>query len=112
MDTFPIDAFNLLIFTIPGFFGVWAFRKANDSKPISDFEYLMFSIFWGIILLSFFGWTAPKEIFIKTLENIYAASITFSLFAIFFGSIFGQMNKDRHVFPILYSKLLDWIKRK
>lgn len=108
----PFEIVHLLVFTIPGFFGVWAFRKANDSKSINDFEYLMFSVFWGIILLGFFGWAGEKETFIKAFENIYAACIVFSLFSIFFGSVFGQINKDRDIFPILYSKLLSWVKKK
>lgn len=108
----PFEIVQLLIFTIPGFFGVWSFRKANNSKHITDFEYLMFSVFWGIIFLTFLGLAAPKETLIKALTNIYSACIVFSLFSMFFGSIFGQINKDRDIFPILYSKLLNWIKKK
>jgi hypothetical protein len=107
----PFEIVQFLIFTIPGFFGVWSFRKANDSKQISDFEYLMFSVFWGIILLGFFGWVVSKEMLTKALENLYSACIIFSLFSIFFGSIFGQINKERHLFHAIYSKLLNWIKR-
>jgi hypothetical protein len=72
----------------------------------------MFSIFWGIIFTGFLGWTA-KEPFVKVLTtNIYSACIVFSLFSIYFGAIIGQINKDRKVFSVLYSKLLNWIKKK
>ena len=108
----PFETIHLLLFTIPGFFGVWAFRKANDSKHINDFEYLMFSVFWGIILLGFFGWAVSKETLTKALENLYAACIVFSAFSVFFGSIFGGINKDRKLFPLLCSRLLYWIKKK
>lgn len=112
METFPVEAFHLLIFTIPGFFIVWSFRKINGENKISDFEYLMFSIFWGVLLLAFFASNLSKEKFITILNNPYAASLTFSIFGMFFGSVTGQLTKDRDVFLLIYSKIIKLIKGK
>lgn len=112
MDVFPIDIFHLLLFTIPGFFIVWSFRKVNGENKINDFEYLMFSVFWGVILLAFFGSQLPKEKLNLILSNPYAGCLIFSIFGIFFGNGIGQLTKNKDFFIIIYTKIIKLIKRK
>jgi RsiW-degrading membrane proteinase PrsW (M82 family) len=84
-----LDVFHLLIFTIPGFFVVWSYNKAKGKKIESDFEYLVFSFFWGLFILALLGWIMPKEKFDLFFKNIYAATIVLSLINIIFGNILG-----------------------
>lgn len=75
IDNIPVDLFNLLIFTMPGFF----FVRAFSNKQRSDFEYLMFSMFWGILLLVFFYHILPIEKFTPILQNPYSGAIALSM---------------------------------
>lgn len=84
-----IETFHLLLFTIPGFFAVWSYHKANGTKVESDFEYLIFSFFWGLILLGFLGWFLPQEKFNLFFKNIYSGTMILSLISIGLGNLFG-----------------------
>lgn len=112
MNQIPFDILQLLLFTIPGFFIVWSFRKASSSESISDFEYLMFSVFWGVVLLGFLGFSVTKETLNSALSNPYTACIVFSTLGIFFGSISGIMFKDRELFVIIFFRIVKILKRK
>lgn len=79
MDTFPIETFHLLIFTIPGFFIIWSYRKVRGGNAISDFEYLMFSLFWGLILLIVYASIVDQVTISTVLKNPYATAVSFSL---------------------------------
>lgn len=53
----PSDPFSYFVIILGGFAVVCAFRKASGTtKPLSEFEYLGFSAFWGILLFMFFAW--------------------------------------------------------
>ncbi|MCX6702191.1 MAG: hypothetical protein NTX96_03300 [Candidatus Zambryskibacteria bacterium] len=79
----PLDLFNLLLFTMPGFFFVWAFSKNKKT----DFEYLMFSMFWGILLMTLFYHVLPTEKFTPLLQNPYAGAVSLLITAMVIGSI-------------------------
>lgn len=85
MDSFPTESFHLLIFTIPGFFLVWSYKDFGKSNKISDFEYLMFSLFWGLFMVAIFSSLVKKETIFPLLQNPYAGAITFSLLGIIIG---------------------------
>lgn len=102
-----LDIFHLLIFTIPGFFAVWSYHKAKGKKIESDFEYLVFSFFWGLVILALFGWIIPKEKFDLFFKNIYSGTLILSLINIVLGNIFGgRLDKyiDR-LFSFIMSKI-------
>ena len=83
------DILHSLIFVIPGFFAVWAYHEAKGKKIESDFEYLIFSFFWGLVILALFGWIMPREKFDLFFKNIYAGTIILSLINIILGNIIG-----------------------
>ena len=77
-ENIPIDLFNLLIFIMPGFF----FLKFFSNKKRSGFEYMILSLFWGIILVVLYYYILPTDKFMALIENPYAAGIAFSLFSV------------------------------
>lgn len=47
-----IDSYNFFLIILGGFFAVWSYRKTSRWKrDITDFEYLGFSAFWGLLLM-------------------------------------------------------------
>lgn len=80
-ENIPIDLINLLIFTMPGFFFVRAFSK----KVRTDFEYLMLSMFWGILIMILFYNILPGTRFIPLLDNPYAGALIFSILSYMLG---------------------------
>jgi hypothetical protein len=62
---------------MPGFFFVRTFSKTRKS----DFEYLMFSMFWGILLMVLFYKILPVTKFTPLLNNPYAGAVIFSVLA-------------------------------
>jgi predicted transporter len=88
-----IDTFSFLIFVLSGFMVVWSFRKSsNTNKSISDFEYLAFSTFWGMIILGLYGWLMREnqELLEKLFANPFAASIFLSLLGLGVGCATGK----------------------
>jgi hypothetical protein len=110
LDQIPYDIAQLLLFTIPGFFIVWSFRKTAGSKQIAEFEYLMFSAFWGVILLGFLGFSISKETLTLALSNPYSACIIFSTLGVFFGGIAGTFFRDRELLKIVCSRVIKKVK--
>lgn len=80
-DPLSIDLVTLLLFTMPGFF----FVRAFSQKEKSDFEYLMLSMFWGILLIIFFYKILPAEKFGPLLANPHAGAVVFSVVAMALG---------------------------
>lgn len=93
-NNISIDLVNLLIFTMPGFFFVRAFSK----KQKTDFEYLMLSMFWGILLLIVIYNILPTERFIPLFGNPYAGAIVFSILGYLLGIVINLVKRRiRHV---------------
>ncbi len=78
----PTESFYIYFYVLlAGFMSVWIFRKKTKSeKSISEFEYIGFSAFWGIVLISFWNLLVkvahlPGNLF----ENPFNAGFTLSL---------------------------------
>ena len=91
MENITWDPILLLMFTIPGFFLVWSFSKTSGKKIESDFEYLMFSVFWGVILLGLVGHGNEKWIS-KLFENIFTGMTVLSLIALMSGWVVSKVT--------------------
>jgi hypothetical protein len=92
MESINFDIIYVLLFTLPGFFTVWSFRKGSKTKnPINDFEYAMFSVFWGIIVFGLFEKIIGDHFYSMT-ENPFAFSILVSLLTCFFSYIIGELQ--------------------
>lgn len=105
MDASSLDLFHLFLFLMPGFFVVHFYTKAKGTKIESDFEYFMFSMFWGLILFAFFQACfkdADKEKFISIISQPYSAAIVFSILGIYFSYIVGYAFKNA---PFIYRKI-------
>lgn len=88
-ESISIDLATLLIFTMPGFFFVWAHGKKKNS----DFEYFMFSMFWGVVLYWIFYRWFPVGNYIHTLQNPLAGAIAFSFCALVLGSLLKKLTR-------------------
>lgn len=81
----PWDIFQLLYFTMPGFFFVWALSISLGKKIESDFEYLMLSLSSGVILTALLYVIFPDSRMTAILQSPYAAAIGFSLITMALG---------------------------
>jgi hypothetical protein len=80
MGDLSFDLFHIFLFVIPGFITVWSFRYFAKLPKPRDFEYLSFSVFFGLVLLVVIQWLIGSAEFVKMIGNPYAASLVLSLF--------------------------------
>ena len=66
----PMDLLNLFIFTMPGFFLVRGFSRSKRS----DFEYLMYSLFWGISFM-----VASYKFFPEKVSSLFGSPHAFGV---------------------------------
>lgn len=105
-----LDIFHIFLFIIPGFITVWSFRYLTNSKKSADFEYFSLSIFWGIIMVFFYGLISKKETFNKLISNPYLASIVLSIFG-FIISLLGKIiNPSWKTFLKKFNKIYSKFK--
>jgi hypothetical protein len=81
---------------------IWSFRYFSHSQSkISDFEYVGFSSFWGVIILGIYGWLTkshPEQLQIL-ISNPFAAGVVLSCLGFLMGLIFGRIFRPiRRVF--------------
>lgn len=103
LDTISPDILNYLIFIMPGFFFFWiVFGKKNRS----DTELVVFSLFWGIILMFLYHFVIPKDEFNSLIKNPYLAAVILSIASLALGFIalfliwlikivIRKLNRDR-----------------
>lgn len=84
MELATNDLYLLFLFTIPGFFVVKTFTSVMGRKIESDFEYLMFSMFWGVILMAFMGAILDSEILTDIFSNPLVGMFLLSSTAVLF----------------------------
>jgi uncharacterized YccA/Bax inhibitor family protein len=77
-DIISIDPVIFLIFVLPGFF----FLKTIGIKCNSEFEHMILSFFWGVLLITLYYKFIPIEKFNSFIENPYLGAIIFSLLTI------------------------------
>ena len=107
LKDFPIDLLTLLMFTVPGYFVVWSFHKANKSEPKSDFERLIFSVFWGVVMLCSYPLLTTAEQLKQLLGNPFATMMVFSFLGVMvgaFGATLVEIYRDIND-PAFRSKL-------
>lgn len=84
-----IDTYTFLLVVLGGFFFLWSYGKASGiKKEFKDFEYLVFSTFWGLMLLlalSFSSWVQRIPIPTELLKNPFATGIAMSFAGLAFG---------------------------
>jgi hypothetical protein len=91
-----IETYNYFLIVLGGFALVWGFRKFSLSRRVlTDFEYLGFSTFWGVILISLFVWVQRSHIEqVNTLlSNPYAAGVTLAIFGYVVGACLGRIAR-------------------
>lgn len=96
-----LDTVTFFVVVLQGSGLVWSFRKGSGSiKQISEFEYLCFSAFWGIMLLAaaFSGASDKTEYINRISENIYVAGAGAFLVALVFGFLAGKIKKYLRLF--------------
>jgi hypothetical protein len=105
MDQYlTLDIAHLLIFTIPGFFTVWAFNQGRGRKIENEFEYLMFSFSCGFVLLLLWNVLMTKENFSNLFENIYATTVFLSITGALFGFALGGAEKIENFIKWIFKK--------
>lgn len=83
-----LDTYSYFLIVLSGFGLVWGFRKGIRSKgSITDFEYLGFSAFWGVLVLAGFQWLYRNdaEKFTGSLKNPYAAGVGLCMVSLVLG---------------------------
>ena len=85
-ETLSIDLVTLLVFTMPGFFFVWAYGK----RRATEYEYFMFSMFWGVVLYWVFYHWIPLGGYVPALKNPLAG-VAFSVIAVILGVLLGKL---------------------
>ena len=100
---FLFDINNFLIFIIPGFITVWTFRYFTKSEKKGDFEFLLSSFFWGLMLLFIteFGYSIlyPTDYitkFNKLIENPYAAALVLPITSVVFGIVAARVSRTNY----------------
>lgn len=88
-ETLSIDLVTLLVFTMPGFFFVLPHRKKKDS----DFEYFMFSMFWGVVLYWVFYHWIPLGNYVSALQDPLVGAMTFSIIAFVLGVVIEPLTR-------------------
>jgi hypothetical protein len=88
-ETLSLDLVTLLVFTMPGFFFVWA----HGRRKATDYEYFMFSMFWGIILYWIFYRWIPLGVYIPILKDPLAGAIAFSFLALILGGLVSKLTR-------------------
>ena len=86
-EALSMDLVTLLMFSIPGYFVVWTFHKFNKSKSESDFERLVFSFFWGSVLLVSYSLLAGADQFRLLVSNPFATMLSMSVLAYAMGFV-------------------------
>ncbi len=89
-----IDTYYFFLIVLSGFAMVWSFRHFSHSpNKISDFEYLGFSSFWGVLILAVYTWIVrnhPNQIKIL-IENPLAAGVILSVWGGLVGGLIGRI---------------------
>jgi hypothetical protein len=117
MDAITDELFLLFLFTIPGFFIVWTFQTTIDKRIKSDFEYLMFSTFWGVLLIAFMQVVLSEKNYTAFFENIFAGMIVLVFAGILFSWIIAQIFIDnfqkekKNIFLFIDSALVKFFRR-
>lgn len=86
------EAFTYFEIILAGFVAVWTFRHFSKSQAkISDFEYLGWSSFWGLVLLVIMeGILKNYPKLNELIANPFATGLFLSIFGIILGSIIGS----------------------
>jgi hypothetical protein len=79
-ETF-FDLITLIIFGIPGFFLLWTY----GFKAKNDFILVMYSIFWGTVLMLIFYYALPIKGIPVLIRNPYVGSLLVSVLAVGIG---------------------------
>jgi hypothetical protein len=88
-ETLSIDLVTLLVFTMPGFFFVWAHGK----RRATEYEYFMFSLFWGVFLYWLFYHWIPLGNYVAALQNPLAGALVFSIIAAILGGLVSKITR-------------------
>lgn len=91
-----IQTYVYFLIVLSGFGLVWGFRKGRKSKNnISDFEYLAFSMFWGVLVYVCFQWMLNNNpvLFSSLISNPLSGGVVMSFFSGLFGSGVGWLSK-------------------
>ena len=90
-----LDTYVFFLVILSGFALVWSFRHHSESKKaIKDFEYLGFSAFWGLLMITTYTYLIqdiPEQL--ALLENPFAGGIMLFMFGIFIGWVTGKIAK-------------------
>lgn len=89
-----IDTYTYFLIILAGFGLVWGYRKGNGSrKTISDFEYLGFSAFWGVIVVAAYQEMnkSNPEKFNELVNNPYAAGVVLFMIGVLAGFLVGAI---------------------
>jgi len=84
--TFNLADIQYLLFIIPGFVVVWAYRFFARPKLIGEFEYAGLSFIWGIILLAT-ALPITKHLvnYAELQKNLYALTLSFAMYGFVYG---------------------------
>jgi len=89
-----IQTYTYFLIILSGFGLIYGFRKGKISLIlISDFEYLAFSMFWGVFIYAIFEWIYRDDYQkFKDLinSNVYAVGFVMTLFSLTLGYIIGR----------------------
>lgn len=94
------EVYTYFTIVLSGFVAVWTYRNKTKSETnISDFEYLGWSAFWGLIILISYQCVAKligvdPESLTKLFGNPFATGILMSILGLVGGFVFGCSFRD------------------
>jgi len=107
----PLETQSFFIIILSGFITVWGFRKVSHSKKaISDFEYLGFSAFWGVLLMGIYGWLQKDNPGLaETISNPFSFGLTLSFFGFLSSILLGLVVR---FYNSNTQKIPSWLKSR
>lgn len=94
------EAYSYFAIILSGFVAVWMYRHFSKSQAkISEFEYLGWSAFWGLVIIVSFQLVAKlihvdNPAFNEVFKNPFATGLITSVLGLVGGTVMGLVVRD------------------
>lgn len=96
------ETYSYFVIVLSGFVAVWTYRNITKSQSkISEFEYLGWSAFWGLVIMISFQLIAkllqPDQNLSGLFQNPFATGFIMSILGLIGGAFFALCNKNKKI---------------